>query len=169
MEIKNQRTITVLGVLLAISLAVVSYLGAFHPLTYVRDADSMGAQGIGQDLIDLFFVVPVLLISLFYSRKNNRIGLLVLAGTLFYIMYSFIIYAFGVHFNRLFLLYCSTLGLSLFAFLILIMELNNQDVKSWFIKSGITKTIGVYFMVVATLFYLLWFKDVVPAIISNSV
>ncbi|HKL07443.1 MAG TPA: hypothetical protein VJ896_01635 [Bacteroidales bacterium] len=169
MEIKNQRTITVLGVLLAISLAVVSYLGAFHPLTYVRDADSMGAQGIGQDLIDLFFVVPVLLISLFYSRKNNRIGLLVLAGTLFYIMYSFIIYAFGVHFNRLFLLYCSTLGLSLFAFLILIMELNQKEVKNWFTESGITKTIGVYFMVVATLFYLLWFKDVVPAIINNSV
>jgi len=169
MELKNQRTITVLGVLLAISLAVVSYLGAFHPLTYVRDSASMGAQGIGQDLVDLFFVVPVLLISLFYSRKNNRMGLLLLAGTLFYIMYSFIIYAFGVHFNQLFLLYCSTLGLSLFAFLILIMELNKQDVKSWFNQSGITKTIGVYFIVVAIMFYLLWFKDVVPAIISNSV
>jgi len=84
-------------------------------------------------------------------------------------MYSFIIYAFGVHFNRLFLLYCSTLGLSLFAFLILIMELNQKEVKNWFTESGITKTIGVYFMVVATLFYLLWFKDVVPAIINNSV
>lgn len=94
---------------------------------------------------------------------------MVLAGTLFYIMYSFIIYAFGVHFNQLFLLYCSTLGLSLFAFLILIMELNKQDVKSWFNKSGITKTIGVYFIIVAIMFYLLWFKDVVPAIMNNSV
>jgi len=169
MERKNQRTIAVLGVLLAISLAVVSYLGAFHPLTYVRDSASMGAQGIGQDLVDLFFVLPVLLISLFYSLKNNRIAILVLAGTLFYILYSFIIYAFGVHFNQLFLLYCSTLGLSLFAFLILIMELNKQDIKSWFNKSGITKTIGVYFIIVAIMFYLLWFKDVVPAIINNSV
>ncbi|MDY6801838.1 MAG: hypothetical protein SVU94_11545 [Bacteroidota bacterium] len=49
------------------------------------------------------------------------------------------------------------------------MELNKQDVKSWFNKSGITKTIGVYFIIVAIMFYLLWFKDVVPAIMNNSV
>ncbi|MFP4023202.1 MAG: hypothetical protein ACLFVR_01650 [Thiohalospira sp.] len=169
MELKQQKTITVLVILLVVSLAVVSFFGAFYPLTYARNSASMGAQGIGQDLVDLFFVVPVLLLSLFYSRKNSRIGLLVLAGTLFYIMYSFIIYAFGVHFNQLFLLYCSTLGLSLFAFWILVIELNKNDIKSWFNNSTITKTIGVYFIVVAAMFYLLWFKDVVPALIHNTV
>lgn len=40
---KNQRIITVLGVLLAILVAVVSFLGAFYPLTYVRDSASIGA------------------------------------------------------------------------------------------------------------------------------
>ncbi|MEE4197912.1 MAG: hypothetical protein V2I54_09715 [Bacteroidales bacterium] len=169
MELKSKKTLTVLVVLLAVSLTVVSYLGAFYPLTYVRDSASMGAQGIGQDLVDLFFVVPVLLISLWAGLKNNRMGLFVLAGTLFYILYSFIIYAFGVHFNQLFLLYCSTLGLSVFAFWVLMLELNHQDIKSWFNPSGITKTIGIYFIIVATMFYLLWFKDLVPAILSNTV
>lgn len=167
---KNQmKTITVLSILLAVSLAVVSYLGAFDPLTYVRDSASMGAQGIGQDMVDLFFVVPLLLLSLFFARKSSRIWTLILAGTLFYIMYSFIIYAFGVNFNQLFLLYCSTLGLSLFAFWVLVMELNKQDVQSWFNESRITKTIAIYFIIVAAMFYLLWFKDVVPAIINNTV
>lgn len=169
MELKQQRTVTVLVILLSVSLAVVSYFGAFDPLTYVRDSVSMGAQGIGQDLVDLFFVVPLLFLSLFFARKNNRIWILVLAGTLFYIMYSFIIYAFGVHFNQLFLLYCSTLGLSLFAFWVLVMDLNRQDIKSWFNESRLTNIIAVYLMVVAVMFYLLWFKDVIPAIINNTV
>lgn len=163
------KTVTILSILLALSLAVVSYFGAFNPLTYARDSASMGAQGIGQDLVDLFIVVPLLLISLFFARNNNRIWILILAGTLFYIMYSFIIYAFGVYFNQLFLLYCTTLGLSLFAFWVLIVKLNQQDITLWFYESRITKLIATYFIIVAAMFYLLWLKDVIPAIINNTV
>lgn len=163
------KTITILSILLAISLATVSYFGAFVSSTYARDSVSMGAQGIGQDLVDLFFVVPLLLLSLYLARKNNRAGILILAGTLFYIMYSFIIYAFGVHFNQMFLLYCSTLGLSLFAFLVLVAGLQNQNVKAWFNDTRLNRIIGIYFIVVAVMFYMLWLKDVVPAIIHNTV
>jgi hypothetical protein len=52
MEIKQSRIIIVLSVLLAISLALVSYYGAFVPSTYERDAASMAAQGMGQDIVD---------------------------------------------------------------------------------------------------------------------
>ncbi|MGM0408572.1 MAG: hypothetical protein ACQERU_11350, partial [Bacteroidota bacterium] len=33
----------------------------------------------------------------------------------------------------------------------------------------ITKTIAIYFIIVAAMFYLLWLKDVIPAIINNTV
>ena len=161
--------ISVLTILLAIFLTIVSYFGVFVSSTYVRDSVSMSAQGIGQDIVNLFFVVPLLLVSLYLVRKNNRSGLLILAGTLFYIMYSFIIYAFGVHFNQMFLLYCTILGLSLFTFVILISGLNNLNVKSWFREERLTNIIGVYFIIIAVMFYLLWLKDIVPAIINNTV
>jgi len=118
MQKKQIKLLSILVILLAISLAVVSYFGVFVSSTYTLDSVSMRTQGIGQDMVDLFFVVPLLLISLILTSKNNYKGILLLAGTLFYILYSFIIYALGVHFNQMFLLYCSTLGLSLFSFIV---------------------------------------------------
>ena len=52
------KIITLLTLILALALAVVSFFGAFAADTYTRDAASMAAQGQGQDLVDLFLVVP---------------------------------------------------------------------------------------------------------------
>lgn len=168
MENKLLRPLTVLTVLLSISLAVVSAFGAFDPATYQRDAASMGAQGIGQDLVDLFLVAPLLLLSLYFTRKGNRTWTLIFGGTVFYVMYSFVIYAFGVNFNRLFLLYCTTLGLSLYTFIIFVHGLAGANVKDWFGEKAPVKTTGIFLLLVAAIFYALWLKDVVPAIFSST-
>jgi len=58
---KSQLSIiTILSVLLALSLTIVSFCGAFLPVTYEREVPSLATQGIGQDLVDLFLVVPLL-------------------------------------------------------------------------------------------------------------
>ena len=163
------KIITFLSLILTVSLAVVSYSGTFVPTTYERDAPSMAAQGIGQDMVDLFLVVPLLLFSLFLVHRKNRVAYFIFAGTLFYIIYSFVIYSLGVHFNRLFLWYCLTLGLSLYAFLLTVIQLNQMEVESWFNPKLPVKIIGGYLIFVAVLFYLLWLKDVVPAILNNTI
>lgn len=165
---KYNRTLTILTLLLAVSLALVSVAGAFFPGTYERDHPSMAAQGAGQDLVDLFLGVPLLLISFFYARKGRRIAFLIYAGTLSYIMYSFIIYCFGVHFNRYFLLYCLTLGLSLYAFILVISALRQERVADWFAPVP-ARAISVYLFIVALIFYALWLRSVVPAIIHNEI
>lgn len=166
---KRLKIISILSVLLAISLAVVSAAGAFGPDTYARDAESIAAQGAGQDLVDLFLVVPLLLISLFFMLRENRIAMLIYAGTVSYILYSFVIYALGIHFNSLFLLYCLTLGLSLYAFILILIELNSREVESWFGPKLPKKTTGVYLILVSVLFYIFWLKDVVPPLLENTI
>ena len=96
---KQIKILRILTFLLAVSLAIVSIAGAFFPETYSRDSPSMGAQGAGQDLVDLIVVVPLLLASFHYTSRGSRTAFLIYGGTLFYIMYSFIIYCFGVNFN----------------------------------------------------------------------
>lgn len=103
MEIKNRKIIRILTVSLAVCLAIVSFYGVFVPGTYERDAASMAAQGVGQDMVNLFFVLPLLLLTLFIMIKGHKVALLIYGGTLFYLLYSFVIYSFGVHFNILFL------------------------------------------------------------------
>ena len=60
MDQKKIKLITILTVLLLISLTIVSLFGTFIPTTYARDSVSMAAQGMGQDMVDLFIVVPLL-------------------------------------------------------------------------------------------------------------
>ncbi len=167
---KNQSTIvTILTILMAVSLAIVSICGAFLPVTYEREVPSLATQGIGQDLVDLFLVVPLLVILLIFVRKQNRAAMFLFSGTLFYILYSFIIYSLGIHFNYLFLLYCAILGLSTYLFIIMIHELMGMDAGSWFEERVPVRLTGIYLIIVAILFYLLWLKEIVPAVIHNRI
>lgn len=160
------RTLTVL---LAVVLAVVSIFGAFVEKTYEREVDSLAAQGMGQDIVDLFIVVPLLIISMIFMQKNHRTGTFIFGGTVFYILYSFVIYTLGIHFNNLFLLYCLTFGSAFYLFILYLYSLKGTDVKNWFEDSVPVKTIGIYFIVVAVMFYFLWLSDIIPAIISNDI
>ena len=163
------KIITMLSLVLALSLAIVSYYGAFVKGTYVHETPSMAAQGMGQDVVDLFIVLPLLLISLFFVWRNNKLAYFVFGGTLFYLLYSFVIYSLGVHFNNLFLWYCLTLGLSLYTFILMVSEMNSMEVESWFSHKLPARIIAGYLIIVAILFYLLWFKDIVPAVLNSTI
>lgn len=165
----KKKNLSVLSLALAAALAVVSVFGAFFSSTYERDAPSMAAQGMGQDLVDLFLVVPLLVISLTLVLKGSRAAHFIFGGTVLYILYSFVIYAFGVHFNRLFLLYCLILGLSCYTLIIFLFRLNGMEVEHWFGTRVPSRLVGVYLIIVAAMFYALWLKDILPAVISNSI
>ena len=165
---KHLKILRILTILLAISITLVSIAGAFFSETYARNSPSMAAQGVGQDLVDLFVAVPLLLVSFFYTARGSRLASLIYGGTLFYIVYSFIIYCFGVNFNQLFLLYCLTLSLSIYSFILLVADLRQMKVENWF-RAAPVRTVSIYLFVVAAIFYVLWLKSIVPAIISNEI
>jgi hypothetical protein len=169
MDMRHLKTITILSVLLAVSLAAVSFSGAFIPRTYAREVPSMAAQGVGQDIVDLFLVVPLLILTLVFVHKKSRVAVFVFGGTVFYVLYSFVIYAFGVHFNIMFILYCATLGLSLYLFILVLYEAGRMEVKGWFGPGLPSRLIGGYLILVAVMFYLLWLKDTLPAVLGGSV
>jgi hypothetical protein len=168
MTFTHDRTLRILVLLLAVSLAVVSVAGAFFPSTYERDSASMAAQGAGQDLVDLVVAVPMLLVTFFLAVRGSRKAAFLLAGTLAYIMYSFVIYCFGLYFNRFFLLYCLVLGLSLYAFILVFSDLKKLKVEEWFEEAPV-RLISGYMVFVSLVFYILWLKSLVPAILHNEI
>ncbi|MBN2425690.1 MAG: hypothetical protein JXR46_05805 [Calditrichaceae bacterium] len=169
MQSHSMKSITIITILLAVMLTVVSFLGVFDETTYERDAASMAAQGAGQDAVNLFIVIPLLILALVFVNRDSKPGYFVYAGTIFYLLYSFFIYAFGVHFNRLFLFYCAILGLSLYAFILILIRLNGMEVKNWFKDTMPVRSIGIFMLIVSAMFYVLWLKSVLPAILSNTV
>lgn len=66
-------------------------------------------------------------------------------------------------------MYCLILGSSFYLFLLVILELSKMDVNSWFDEKVPVRLTGVYLILISALFTLLWLKDVVPAILKNSV
>jgi hypothetical protein len=148
---------------LAALVAAVSLGGILLPSTYARETASWAAQALGQDWVDLVAAVPWLAITGVLARRGSRRALILLGGGLLFTVYELVIYAFSVRFNSLFLLYCATLGLSLFALVTLLAGLVGQDGRSWYDGPLPRRTVAAFLIGVGGVFGLLWLAEVVPA------
>ncbi len=169
MKLKNTQAIIYLTFTVSLFLTIVSFSGGFIPGTYHRETVSLAVQGMGQDIFNLFVVVPLLLLSMFFSTRGSRKALFIATGTMFYIVYSFFIYSFGIHFNFLFLFYCFTLGSSFYLLILFINELLQSEVENWFEKNIPVRSTSAFFLFIAAMFYFLWFSDILPAIFQDSI
>lgn len=89
---------------------------------YYWDTVSSAAQMRANDLITLVIGLPLLLVSFWLTLRGSFRGRLVLAGTLAFILYTYITMCFGAAYNALFLIYVALFGLSLFAFILVMMS-----------------------------------------------
>src|SRR5688572_16254808 len=96
---KNVRLVLfAFSTVIAALLLVISFIGVYDS-PYERESLPWRIQCEGQDLIDLIFVFPALLISSVLLLRNSIVGRLTWPGVIFYLIYTFTIYCFDVHFN----------------------------------------------------------------------
>ena len=169
MEKKNDVNILFLSMPLSILTAIVSYAGIFIQSTYSRETISYAAQGIGQDIVNLFIVVPILLITSYFAYRKSKLGLLIWSGAISYLTYSYTIYCFGLHFNNLFVIYCIILGLSFYSLAYFVTSSLQKNVSEWFSKKISTKSTGIFLIIIAVLFYFIWLSEIIPAIMMNEI
>jgi hypothetical protein len=148
--------------------AVTSLGGLLYHNTYSRETALWIAQAASQDIVNLALIVPVLLVSAIVARRGIRWGLFVWLGAMLYTAYTFVIYSFGLHFNSLFLVYCWTLGVSAYSFITLTVQITPGVVKGWFDESRHEYFMSLLVLAAGVLFYLMWLKDDLPAMISNQ-
>lgn len=155
--------------ILAVLVAIASIAGIWVPSIYAKETPSWGAQGTGQDIVDLLIVVPVLLGCAWGLARGSRTAIVVLAGVLIYVLYAFVLYAFAMHFNALFLVYCATLGVSFYCLVDVGLYLARQDGLQWFAPTRRqTRMVGWFLIMVAAAFYFLWLSTVVPAVVDGQ-
>jgi hypothetical protein len=169
MPADNNKIVLYFSIPIALLVIVVSYAGLFIPETYTKETANWQAQALGQDIIDLFLIVPLLLITSWLAYKKNRAALLVWSGLLVYLIYTFVLFCFAVHFNYLFIVYCTTLGLSFYAFLYFLLSQIKEPIVSWFTERIPVKSVGIYLIVLSGLFYLLWLSEIFPANLNNTI
>src|SRR5215203_7016341 len=155
-DIRISKSMRWLSLPLSLLLVITSCVGIFTWGFYASETLNWQAQSIGQDWVDLFLVVPCLVLTSFFAARSKRTAFMLWGGVVIYLTYTFVIYCFNVHFNQLFFLYCMELGISFYASGFFLLECRKRNVEILNEGRGIFKLTGIYFIDVASLFYLLW-------------
>jgi hypothetical protein len=156
-----------LTILLADLVVAAGVAGIFVPAVYANEAVSWAAQGVGQDLVNVLFVVPALLLTAFYIGRGSKRAAVVWQGLLVYLIYSYLLYSFFMHFNVLFLIYVGILGLSVH---LLIASATATEFQ--FVASRISHTsrraAGTFLLAASLLFTLQWLGEVIGALAAGT-
>lgn len=142
--------------------------GLFVPNFYLGPL-SLTVQGVAQDFVDLLIVVPVLVVSGLLAARGSQRGQLIWLGMLSYLVYTFVIYAFGVHFNPLFLVYVATLGCCLWGLIGGMATTDWGKIRMKFATNTPVKFVCVFLLVQVVLFYLTWLKEDIPALLAGTI
>jgi len=163
------RMILLITSLLILVVLAVSITGVCDPDIYARETAGWRNQAIGQDYVNLMLIIPVLFVSAWFAYRRSWKSLLIWGGSLLYLVYTFTIYCFDIHFNRLFPLYCFGLGVSFYLFAYF-MYLQWRKIYRASITSVFPgKVTGVYLLMIASFFSILWLSQIVPAVIRNII
>jgi hypothetical protein len=156
------------GVIAALLFVAASLGGLALPDAYARETPSWAVQGIAQDWFDLIIAGPALLIASLAAWRGSRRGQLVLGGFLLYAIYTLIIYAFGVHLNALFLVYCAGLSVALYSLIALARSLGPfEDVTPWNPHTP-RRSVGAFLIFVGVAFGGLWLMQLIPAALHGT-
>ncbi|GCE28797.1 hypothetical protein KDA_42810 [Dictyobacter alpinus] len=157
-----------LSVIAALLVVVASVSGLIFKSTYARETPDWALQGVGQDIVNLVAVV-VLLIALYFVSKGSIKAYLIWSGVLLYLLYAYVIYAFDIHFNRLFLVYVAILGLTFYALVSSVIHIRLAELQETFAARTPTRLVSGFLLVLCLLFYFLWLGEEIPALITGSV
>ena len=152
----------------AILLAIAAGGGVFINGLY-RDAPYFAAQAVGQDLISLAVVLPALIVSAILTSHGSNRARLIWLGGLVYLIYTYVIAAFDVKFNPLFLVYVGLFSCSLYALIGSLVTANMTAIKACFTEKTPVKSVSIYLAALAVLFYFMWLSEVVPAMLAGKV
>jgi len=119
-------------------------------------------------VVNLFVGGPILLLALLYMNRGSKTASWIFAGMVFYYLYSYIIYSFGIRHNVLFLVYCSTLALSTYIFIFWVHFNSGLDITSWFSKAPPGRATAIFIFAIAAMFYMIWLKDIVPPLLKGE-
>ncbi len=158
-----------LSVPLALLVAFASITGIKTTGFYSAETLNWQAQSYGQDVVNLFLIVPCLLVSAFLTWRQKRGANYCWAGTVMYLLYTFMIYCTAVHFNQLFVVYCLVLGISFYSLLWFFLSTFKVPPLPENFRSVPRQFTGIYFIILSLLFYFLWLSEILPAILSGEI
>src|SRR5205823_10220269 len=128
---KISKTPLWISVLVAFLVLFASGAGLLIKSPYARETMSWTVQAYGQDIANIV-AAATLFIAVYFVNKGSVKAFLVWIGVLLTLIYPYIIYAFAIHFNSLFLVYVAIVGLSFYTLIGSLMHLHLDNLQPSF-------------------------------------
>jgi len=154
------------GILIFVTL-VQSAVGTFFPIIF-RDPPMPAGNAQGTDVVILFVAIPTLVISMFLAVRGSLRAQIIWAGTLSYILYNAVLFAFDVAFNSLFLLYVATLSLALWSLVALLVHLDVESIRARFAAKMPVRAFASYLLLISVIFFVTWMRQILPALFETT-
>jgi len=155
MKQKKMLGLYILSIIIAICAIFTSIGGIFFEGIY-RDNKLIVSVMRANDIVTLFIAVPIMFASIFLDMKNSYRARLIWIGTLFYMMYNFMFYLYGVAFNRFFLLYVFLFTASAYAIIFAFMKTDIKLIAEKFSQKIPVKRISGFMLFFCLLLGGLW-------------
>jgi len=136
---------------------------------YRHMPSDVAVQGIAQDYVTLFIAIPLLILSFLAYRNDNPKARFLLAGTLGYLLVTYLFYLTMGAYNPLFLVYAALLGLIFFSLLKILMSIDLSTLKTNISPAFPHKWVGIFLMINAILIALMWLGIVVPPLLDGTI
>lgn len=165
---ENFRMAYVLSTIVAVFSAAVSLIGLVFPAVY-RSKDWSNGTSFGNDLVTLVVAVPVLALAIIFSKRGSVRGRLLWLGVLYYMVYNYAFYIFGIPVTKLYVPWIAIFVLSGFAFALGIGNLDAEMIGRRFRARTPGKLIALYLLYVAVMVSFLWISQWVKFVRTGQV
>jgi hypothetical protein len=163
----NLKTAYILSIIIAILAAVASVGGLFLNGLY-RDNLFVTSAWKGNDVVTLLIAIPLLVTALAFSARGSLRAQLIWMGVLDYMLYNYAFYLFGAAFNWFFLIYVALLGLSIFALVFGLVNLDVNRIRQQFRERTPVRWIAGYMLFVAAGLSLVYFAQSLAFIFTGQ-
>ena len=136
---------------------------------YRNMSQSAAPDGIAQDIVTIILAIPLLLISFSKARKGSLKWKLVLAGTLLYFLFTYLLYMVLIMYNELFLIYVLLASLSFYAFILTMISFDLEDLAARFDENISVKFVGGFLIFIAITVGFNWLGRIVPPLLDGSI
>ncbi len=157
-----------LSVLIVVLGVPVHLTGLLVPTIY-RDPAVLLPQNLGTDLVTLLVGLPLLAASTVGMRAGSLRARILWLGALGLLVYVYGMYALGVWWNELFLVYVALFGLSLFALIIGLVSTDAVRIRAGFVMQAPVRSVAAYLIAIAGMVAAMWLAEEVGALLRSTV
>lgn len=127
---RDLKLIYILSSLVAVLMTVSSIVSLlFREIIY--PTEELLQAFVANDVVNLVVGLPVLLVSMWLTRRHSLVGLLWWPGALLYVLYNYSVYIFAMPFNAAFLLNLTVVSLSLYTLISLLSSIHTKPIQEY--------------------------------------